>query len=355
MKCCIRCFKDSLLQKTIEEFGTIGDCDFCSSRNVKVYDISSQNEISDKIIDLIQTYDVSLCKEAKQLKVALHDDWNIFSGGIEAIQTLVLALCAPYPGMDSTCDRFLKNVIIPQAYDEDYINDYGVVKGQSWQQFSDEIKYGNRFHSNLFNGDALSSFLSVDVKEIKPTDKLFRARIASDISGFKIKEMGAPPKELRRQGRANPDGIGVLYLASNEQTALNEVRANVFDYVTIGTFKAKKNLRIVNLSAISELSPFSFAELASFYINRDVLREMAAEIAKPQRRSDSPLEYLSTQFISEFVKAQGYDGVAYDSTLNNGGRNFAIYDENSFKCVSVKTIEVTSVEYQHRDLKRSGA
>ena len=355
MKCCVRCFKDILLRKTIEEFGTIGDCDFCSSRNVKVYDISSQNEIADKIIDLIQTYDTSSCKEAKPLKVALHDDWSVFSGGTEAIQTLVFALCAPYPEMASISDKISANVIIPQAYDEEYINDYGVVKGQSWQQFSDEIKYGNRFHNNLFNGDALSSFLSVDVKDIKPTDKLFRARIASDISGFKIKGMGAPPKELRRQGRANPEGIGILYLASDEQTALNEVRANVYDYVTIGTFRAKKKLRIVNLSAISELSPFSFAELASFYINREVFREMAAEIAKPQRRSDSPLEYLPTQFIAEFVKAQEYDGVAYDSTLNNDGHNLAIFDENNFRCVSVKTIEVTSVEYQHRELKKSGA
>ena len=82
---------------------------------------------------------------------------------------------------------------------------------------------------------------------------------------------------------------------------------------------------------------------------------MAAEIAKPQRRSDSPLEYLPTQFIAEFVKAQEYDGVAYDSTLNNGGHNLAIFDENNFRCVSVKTIEVTSVEYQHRELKKSGA
>lgn len=355
MRCCAHCFKDTLLKKTIEEFGTIGDCDFCSSRNVKVYDISSQNEISDKVVDLIQIYDVSSCGEAKPLKIALHDDWNIFSGGTEVIQTLLLALCAPYPDLDSSSSLFYANVIISQAYDKEFINDYGVVKGQSWQRFSDTIKYGNRFHTTFFNGDILSSFLSAAVEEINITDKLFRARIATSISGFKKKEMGAPPKELRRQGRANPEGIGVLYLASDWQTAMNEVRANVYDYVTIGTFKAQKKLRIVNLSAISKLSPFSFAELASFYINREVFREMAAEIAKPQRRSDSPLEYLSTQFISEFVKAQGYDGVAYDSTLNNGGYNLAVYDENNFKCVSVKTIEVTSVEYKHRNLKKSEA
>lgn len=353
--CCTECFKDSFLKETITEFGEKGNCDFCGAKDVQVYDISVQNPVSDKIIELLQIYECSSFSEAKPLKIALHDDWNIFSGGTETIQMLILALCAPYPDLDSSSSLFNANVIIPQAYDKEFINDYGVVKGQSWQRFSDTIKYGNRFHTTFFNGDILSSFLSAAVKEINSTDKLYRARIATDISGFKKKEMGAPPKGLRRQGRANPEGIGVLYLASDWQTAMNEVRANVYDYVTIGTFKAQKKLRIVNLSAISKLSPFSFAELASFYINREVFREMAAEIAKPQRRSDSPLEYLSTQFISEFVKAQGYDGVAYDSTLNNGGYNLAVYDENTFKCVSVKTIEVTSVEYKHRDLKRSGA
>ena len=355
MKCCENCFKDSLLKRMIIEYGSIGDCDFCSSKDVKTYDISNQNELADKIVELIQTYEVSLCKEAKPIKVALHDDWDIFNGGTEAIRTLILALCAPYPGLDASNDRFNENVIIPQAYDKDYVNDYGVVKGQTWKQFSDAIKYGNRFHNKLFNGDALSSFLSVAKMEIDPTEKLYRARIAPSISGFKVKEMGAPPKELRKQGRANPDGIGVLYLASDEQTALNEVRANVYDYVSIGTFKARKKLSVVNLSAISKLSPFSFGELAAFYINREVFREIASEIAKPQRRSDSQLEYLPTQFISEFVKAQGFDGVAYDSTMRSSGYNLAVYDENSFKCVSVKTIEVTYVEYRHKNLKKPGA
>lgn len=38
------------------------------------------------------------------------------------------------------------------------------------------------------------------------------------------------------------------------------------------------------------------------------LTELSKEIAKPLRRSDSTLEYLPTQYISEFVKSQGYDG-----------------------------------------------
>ena len=67
MKCCINCFQDRLLQKTITEFGTIGDCDFCSSKELPVYDISNQNDLSDKIIDLIQIYEASFHEDAKPL------------------------------------------------------------------------------------------------------------------------------------------------------------------------------------------------------------------------------------------------------------------------------------------------
>ena len=73
---------------------------------------------------------------------------------------------------------------------------------------------------------------------------------------------------------------------------------------------------------------------------------MALEIAKPLRRNDSVLEYLPTQYISEFVKSQGYDGVAYESTLHRGGYNVAIYDELFLDCLDVNTVEVKQVKYE---------
>ena len=350
MKCCVNCFKDPFLQDTIKKLGEIGNCDFCSSKNVAVYDISVQNEVSEKILELLQAYEPSDFPEAKQLKYALHDDWEIFSGGVEAVQTLLNSLCSSYNEFKT--EMFLSKVIIPQAYDDEYIKENCVIKNQSWSQFSESIKYNNRFHNANFNGDKFSSFLSLAVEKIGPEDKFYRARIAPSKLGFKKNEMYAPPKGFRKQGRANPDGICVLYLASDEETALNEVRANKYDYVTIGTFKTKRELEIVNLSKIFSLSAFDFDELALYYINKGIFKEMALELAKPQRRSDSYLEYLPTQYISEFIKSGGRDGVAYNSTLHNGGLNLAMYDEDAFNCVSVKTVEVTESKYEFKTIKK---
>lgn len=98
------------------------------------------------------------------------------------------------------------------------------------------------------------------------------------------------------------------------------------------------------------MSPFLYqGDIEQFFVNRKVFQEMALEIAKPLRRSDSVLEYLPTQYISEFVKSQGYDGVAYESTLHSGGYNIAVYDELLLDCLNVKTVEVKQVDYKFED------
>lgn len=343
-RCCVNCFKDSHIRETIIKNGLIGDCDFCSSKGVYVYDISeTSNLIHDMVSSLVQIYCVSDNNSAKLLKESLRDDWDIFTGGSEAIQALVKELC--YNDIENN-EIFSHKVIIPKTLDKDFINDFGVVKGLSWKEFSDSIKYSNRFHINNFNSDAFASFLSMVAKRFDENTYFFRARIATDKTGFSCGEMYGPPPGKRCAGRVNPEGIGVIYLSLDEHTVLNEIRANIYDYVTIGKFKTKKSIRVVNLSEISHISPFIFFdEIERFAVNRSIFQEMSLEIAKPLRRNDSSLEYLPTQFISEYVKSQGYDGVEYKSTLRDGGSNLALFDESLVECVDVRTVEVTSVNY----------
>ena len=159
--------------------------------------------------------------------------------------------------------------------------------------------------------------------------------------------MGAPSKEKSSAGRINPEGIPVLYLSSDRSTILYEVRAAAFDYVTIGEFRLAKDIEVVNLSRITNTSPFLFqGELEKYVINRKVFQEIAFELAKPLRRSDSPLEYLPTQFIAEFIKSKGYAGVEYASTLKPGGLNLSVFDESLFERVDVQTIEVSEISYK---------
>ena len=342
--CCVNCFKDEQIINTIKNENIISDCDFCSSKKVPVIDISKDNPVSEMIIRLVQAYSVSNNGNARSLKESLRDDWDIFNGGCEIIQTLVNALCSNYD--DISDDVFTNKVIIPQIYDDDFQKEFGLFSGLSWNSFSEYIKYTNRFHNSYFNSEEFVSVLTSICKEYSIDNSFYRARICKNKDGYTIKEMFGPPKGSRRPGRINPEEIGVLYLSSDKKTILYETRANVYDYITIGQFKPQRALKLVDLSGFSSISPFKYYDvIEKFVINRNVFHEMAIDIAKPIRRSDSPFEYLPTQFIAEFIKSQGYDGVAYESTINKGGYNFAVFDESLFECVNIETVEVTNIEY----------
>jgi len=346
MKCCTACFQDAFIRASIENHGVVGDCDFCGSKDTFIYDISdSSNPISESIVGLVQTYLISDDAKAKPLKDALRNDWDVFALEAEAMLSLVKKLCAAY--YPENAEIFSKKVIIEQLFDNDFLRDFGVVSGYSWSEFAESIKYSNRFHSGMFNPEQFASFLSILQSLCPKNARMYRARIASGKAGFTVGEMGVPPKNQRTAGRINPDGVGVLYLASDKLTALNEVHAIAFDYITIGEFQAKDNIKTVNLSGFDNTSPFSYGgEIEKFAANRKVFQEIAAEIAKPLRRSDNPLEYLPTQYIAEFIKSQNYDGVEYASTLKKGGHNLAVFQEELFECVSVETIEVSEILYQ---------
>lgn len=349
MKCCINCFKDSVIRNKILSYGEIGDCDFCSSRKTSVIDLSEPgNSLSDIIISLIQIYNPSDKPDARFLKEALRDDWDIFCGGAEGIDTLVKAICSPE--LSANDPLFTQRVSVGLFEDTEFIKDNSVVSGITWTQFSDTIKNGNRFFNNQFNSDAFASIISKAVKVYDKGDKFYRARITSTSAGFNCDQMYAPPIGKRSAGRVNPEGIGVLYLSTDDKTVLNETRVTAYDYVTIGTFTNKQTLKIINLSEISRMSPFLYEDDYERYaLNREIFMEMASDFAKPVRRNDSSLEYLPTQFISEFVKSEGYDGVQYDSTLREGGINIALFNEDLVECISVKTIEVVNVNYDTKE------
>lgn len=346
MNCCMECFRDSEIRAIIKSKNQIGDCDFCSLKNVYVYDVSSDpNPIADMIISLMDIHAISDSADAKLLKDTLHDNWDIFNVGAKIIQELTQKLSEAT--LIGNKDIFTYGVDIPRISTVDFLNDFGIVRGFTWSEFSESIKYANRFHNQMFNPDAFASFLLIGTKSYPAGSRFYRARISKFPKGYTQNEMGTPPKDKRSAGRINPEGVGVLYLSSDEITVLNEVRASAFDYITIGEFINSHDIKVVNLSGIAKISPFLYERgLEQFAANRKAFQEIEAEIAKPLRRNDSPIEYLPTQFISEFIKSQNYDGVEYKSTLNESGSNVAVFDESLFSCVDVKTIEVTEVSYK---------
>ena len=284
-------------------------------------------------------------ERGRPLFSAIIEDWNIFRKDLPSSAKLIEAFCSTI--YDDSSANYNVSVEIPRAQ----LEEYGIFSGHTWGEFSNAIKRKNRFHNNYFKADRFSPFLGYSIRKYPKGTKLYRARICNDIKGFEKSEMGAPPAHLRKAGRVNPEGIGVLYLTSDEQTALSEVRAGTFDYVTIGTFQLKKEIRVVNISELNKISPVLYSSnIESLSANTKIFRDIANEIAKPLRRNDSALAYLPTQFITEFIKSNGYAGVAYTSTMRTEGINVAVFDESIFECVAVHTVEINNISYSYEKI-----
>lgn len=343
MNCCAECFQDQQIQTMISANGKVGTCDFCGKAEVPICSVEEFSDLSDLISDVLSSYEEDV--DGEPLFSTIINDWGIFKKDIPSSRALIAAFCSAIYGDDGY--NHDTNVHIPKSY----IEEYGIFSGHTWSEFAEVIKTKNRFCNNYFRADQFVSFLGYSVIKYPKGTVFYRARICNDVNGYKKENMGAPPIGKRRAGRVNPEGISVLYLTDDEATALCEVRASAFDFITVGKFRLLKEIKVVNISGLNRISPAVYSSsIESLAANTKIFGDIAREIAKPLRRNDSPLEYLPTQYITEFIKSKGYAGVAYTSTMGTGGTNVAVFDESLFECESVHNVEIREIKYTYDEI-----
>lgn len=355
MYCCSNCFCDSEIKAIIDGNKKIGNCDFCGSKNTNVYEIGQDRTLSDMFDGLLDTYmpisnlPDDFPKESTDLiKNILCYKWHIFNLEADDIYKLITAICADRYAEES--ELFDSPVGIPQIQDYEYLESNSILKNHCWGDFVEEIKFRNRFHSNYINTDMLFTFLRCASKSYKTRKVFFRARICPNENGYSKKEMGPPPDGKSSGGRVNPTGIQVLYLSNSQETTLYETRAGVYDYVTVGRFVLCEDIDVINLADIDKISPFIGVQygfdFTQYAINIEHLKMIGKEIAKPLR-NDNFLDYLPTQYISDYIRSKKYDGIEYVSTMCPSGVNLAIFDKSKFKCTGVSVYEVKAISYTY--------
>lgn len=353
MICCVNCFRDYEIRGIIESIGHKGICPICHSENVWIFDSDLHENITDfeeQIESILEIYkteaelDNFFPEEGKMLiEKHLAKDWKIFSVGEEGIRTIIEYIVSSSLMLDYELLR--EKVGVPELYDEGYLEENSVMGKYEWKDFKDYLRNENRFHSKYINLDELAILLKDTKVILNEGTKFYRARISGK-QKYKNSEMGAPPNDKASAGRVNSKGISCLYLASQRHTAVKEIRASVYDYVTIATFRLNRSVKVLDLSEIAMKSPFYEAKSkVKFLINQKHLAQIAFDISKPLARSDSDLDYLPTQYISDLAKYLGYDGVKYNSTFDSSTYNVALFDENVCSCTYTKRYLVENAEY----------
>jgi len=79
---------------------------------------------------------------------------------------------------------------------------------------------------------------------------------------------------------------------------------------------------------------------------------MRVEISRPYNSGIAPLEYIPTQYLIEYIKHLGYDGVLYSSSLAEG-TNLVIFDQEKMECTETKFFEIMDIklEIDKREVK----
>lgn len=324
--CCVECFRDNEIKRRIIQRGRISFCDCCQAEGG--YAISCEDLAAEfSIISAMYTP----VEDGRPLIDLVQQHWMLFSERIGDPASLLLLLFPEGEG----------KTYAPASGGESFV--------AGWEALRDELKYRNRFFPASAPPSAkieeLLGLLTVRSDDLPR--EYFRARIQHGEDDFAAEQLGAPPAKLAKSGRANPDGIPYLYLASDRDTAIAEVRPSVGDRVALARVRPRGEFNIVDLAAPSRsVSPMrlDMDYIEGFHQAMDFLTMLSLDLsapAPPHRVN----EYIATQYLCELIKRIGYKGVRYASSLGPG-KNYAIFEAAAFEIVDdVQFVVVSEVSY----------
>lgn len=339
--CCENCFGDpgltrNIIPKIIAD-GTgkpvQGDCGYCGTKNITTVDPSALSQWFEMVLDCyIQDSD------GKSLGALLAEDWQLFD----------------HPAMD---EAHAKELLAEILDDGEIVRRTFVptnlldnVTSQGWEDLRDEMMHHNRwFLAEPIDLDRLAQLLGQMIAPedafIKITNSWYRSRLLSDNEPLSIAEMDAPPPHLAGHGRANPAGIPYLYLASTVKTAVAEVRPHTGENACVATFEVSP-IHAVDLRAPRKsASPFlleNAEQIAALRSGLPLLERLGEELTKPVQPSSAAFEYIPSQYLCEFIKKCGYQGVIYRSSVGEGV-NLALFSSEKASAVEVNLFQVKSV------------
>lgn len=222
-----------------------------------------------------------------------------------------------------------------------------------WKNFTYSIKHQNRYFPNDTNIiDKLNKILDKLIRFSSGTFlcglTVYRARVGEFIDEEALRK---PPTEKASDGRCNPRGISYFYTACNVETSIHEVKPNINEIVTVGTFRTEENLQISDFKSI-ELIETEFG-CGKFILTNDektLLTIILDELKKPINNSQD-IDYIPIQYIVEYIKQKtSYDGFSFCSSYGLG-KNYIFFDDINFKLIEpLEHYTINKISYSFKKL-----
>lgn len=364
--CCIDCFSDKKLRGFILKRGHPGKCDYCKSVSTHRIQPSALRPLFmtvanayDKVADYLPTdlqEEDGVGAYGEDFWTLFRDDWGTFSfSGYNEdakIRSLLKAILAP-TNTEELPEAFDLDTVV--GFEEDFTDipdERSEGHKKAWEHFCNDIRHNNRF----FPDEPYKNLLELAVGNkafINAGDIFFRARKAELFEAFAPSKIGAPPSAEAIAGRGNPEGVSYLYVATNEGTAVAEVRPDIGDHLWVANFNVTKRLKVLNLTMGLINSPFRYkssSTLREALRNVEIIQLLSEQLSKPINRRRAALEYLPTQYFCELAKKLKYDGIVYRSGVGDG-QNLLVFQPTKLEYVSHKVYSVKTVQYGWEERK----
>jgi hypothetical protein len=336
MSCCAECFGDRGLGRNLIPIlsNATGHCPYCGTDNV---DLVAPRELAEYFELLVSAYRED--PTGKLLVQWFREDWAMFQ----------------HPRMDDSRATDLLAEILNDGkiVRQQFVpaSDPTIDRLSEWEKLRDELMYHNRYFPeatiDLDRLESLLSPLTLDGDEV-PT-QWYRARIQTSDTPFTVGEMGAPPKRIASHGRANPAGIPYLYLGSSAVAAISEIRPHTGERACIADFTTPPDLKLIDLRNPRKMvSPFLLEDASDIGRMRNdlpFLERLGNELTRPVVPQSAAIDYTPSQYLCEFIKTCGYQGVIYRSSVSDG-INLALFDPALALCGTVAQYRVTRVSVE---------
>jgi len=370
--CCVECFEFEWLRRLITlRSRQTGTCDFCNSDNVALIEVSY---LSNYFLNMASMYSpVSSENTLLQLEDAvdagefldnlIQEDWEIFSerlleedAGMDLLEAI---LDARYTADEwRRLERENKGAL-PEAFERTEVytsrenpGDYRLI--DAWDEHKKQILVSTgrpkpfaigredfeRITNKLPEGYSLHR-ARVGFTTVK------RAGYGSHDEPYRNADIGSPPASSTRDGRANHAGQVVLYCADQMETAVAEVRPARGNLVSVGLFKIKRELEVLDLAMDQPpINPLTQSNLSLAVELADLFEAFGKDLAAPLRRNDDVSEYKPSQNLTDAVRMAKFDGIRYPSAMKRDGSNIVLFDPNGVEFVNSKLVRIDDVIVQ---------
>ncbi|WP_236171812.1 RES domain-containing protein [Pseudomonas qingdaonensis] len=349
---CTDCLTETFLQDHASE-NDISECDYCD-RELPVMDM-------EELVELCETAIHASFRAIQQPGSVIHHGYPPV--GVSLYDILELMLGADQALISDIHERLLDSWSYTGGDDDPYFVEETEASSEltvGWRKMEHSLQFESRLANPLVGSiltmvfDGIEDFRSKDDRSAiviagqgHQISSFQRGRVFQDEQSMEEalshpeKHLGPVPGGKGSPGRMNAKGISVFYGATDDHTAIAEVRPPVGSTVVTARFDVIRPLRLLNLNDLASMRPHR--GLSYFNPIRRSLTERCAFLKDLQRQLTMPVMpdsaesgYLITQAIADFLATHeklNLDGILFPSAQvqqdTSPGQNVILFHKAS--------------------------